>query len=112
MFNWIRKRRLSPQARKRLLLVAARSEEALVETHVTNVLDLLETLGDEIDFDRALEIYSEMMSLEESRATTVANRVLARLEAPTQPVVARSRRAAQPETGKRYKNVFRDESRR
>src|SRR5690606_8984873 len=53
MFNWIRRRRLSADARRKLLLVSARAEEAVVETHVVNILDLLDTLGDEVDFDHA-----------------------------------------------------------
>ena len=104
MFNWLRRRRLSPDARKRLLLVAARAEEAIVETHVLNLLDLLESLEDEIDLDRAIEIYSEMMGLEEARASTVTNRLLARLEGPA------------PRTGRgsstRFRDVFREEARR
>ena len=44
MFNWLRRRRLSDGARKRLLLVAARAEEAIVETHVANIIDLLVNL--------------------------------------------------------------------
>lgn len=95
MFNWLRKRRLSAEARKKLLLVAARAEEALVETHVSNLADLLDSLGEEVDLDRGVEIYTEMMSLDESEATTVTNRLLARLEGP------RGGR-------KRFKNVFRN----
>jgi hypothetical protein len=83
MFNWIRRRRLSPEARQRLLLVAARSEEAIVETHVSNLLDMLDTLDGEIELDRVVELYAEMMSLEENRAETVTNRLLSRLEKPT-----------------------------
>lgn len=101
MFNWIRRRRLSGDTRKRLLLVAARAEEAIVETHVNNLLDLLETLDDEIELDRAIEIYAEMVSLEESRAVTVTNRLLARLENPQ--TTHRPRR---------YENVFRDPRKR
>ena len=101
MFNWIRRRRLSGDTRKRLLLVAARAEEAIVETHVNNLLDLLETLDDEIDLDRAIEIYAEMVSLEESRMATVANRLLAHLENP---------QAAQ--RPRRYENIFRDNRKR
>jgi hypothetical protein len=90
------RRRLSAESRKRLLLVAARAEEALVETHVANLLDLIETLEGEVDLDRAIEIYAEMVSLEESRATTVTNRLLARLENPRD-------RAGRPRT---FRNVF------
>ncbi|MDQ3557085.1 MAG: hypothetical protein M3409_09985 [Gemmatimonadota bacterium] len=82
MFNWLRRRRLSSTAKRTLLLVAARSEEAIVETHVANVLGLRGALQDEVDAERALELYTEMMSLDEVTAASVANRVLARLEAP------------------------------
>jgi hypothetical protein len=102
MFDWLRRRRrLSPDARKRLLLVAARSEESIVEAHVVNLLDLLDALDGEADLERALEIYTEMVSLEESRAPVVANRLLARLEQPD--------RSPRPRLS-RYQNVFRDES--
>jgi hypothetical protein len=111
MFNWLRRRRLSPQARKQLLLITARAEEEIIETHVSNVLDLLETLGEEVDFDHGLEIYSEMMSLDESRASTVANRLLARLESPGGKD-GRPKRASRAARGPRYRNVFRDEGRR
>jgi hypothetical protein len=98
MFNWLRRRRLSPEARKRLLLVAARAEEAIVETHVSNLLDLIDTLDDEVDLARAIEIYTEMMALEENRATVVTNRLLVRLDG------GRVARGAQ-----RFRNVFRGE---
>jgi hypothetical protein len=101
MFNWLRRKRLSPDARKRLLLVAARAEEALVETHVSNLLDLMDTLGEEADFDRAIEIYTGMIALEESRASAVTNRLLARLDAG-------GARAGRP---RRYRNVFREDAR-
>lgn len=97
MFNWLRRRRLSAGARKRMLLVAARAEEAIVETHVSNLVDLLDTLGDEIDFDRGIELYTEMMTLDETLAATVTNRLLARLEDPREG----------PAPG-RFRNVFRD----
>jgi hypothetical protein len=96
MFNWIRRRRLSPEARQRLLLVAARAEEAIVETHVSNLLDMLDTLDGEIELDRAMDLYSEMMSLDEIRAETVTNRLLSRLEKP-------GGRGVRP---KRSRNVF------
>lgn len=101
MFNWIRRRRLSGDTRKRLLLVAARAEEAIVETHVGNLLDLLDTLGDEIELDRVIDIYAEMVSLEEARMSTVTNRLLARLENP-----------AATGGSRRYENVFRDAGKR
>jgi hypothetical protein len=96
MFDWLRRRRLSAEAKRKLLIVAARSEEALVETHVSNVMDLLDMLGDEIDVDRALEIYADMLPMDEHVATTVTNRVIAR---------------SGPGGGRRYSNVFRDRGR-
>ena len=67
----------------------ARAEEALLETHVANVVDLLETLGDEVDADRGLELYVEMMSLDETDAAAVLASRLA------EDVVPQRRRALQ-----------------
>jgi len=100
MFNWLRRRRLTPDTRKRLLLVAARAEEAIVETHVANLLDLLAVVDDEVELDHAVQIYTEMVSLDETRANTVTNRLLSRLE---NPLPAASRRRIH------YRNIFRDE---
>lgn len=98
MFNWFRKRRLSAEARRKLLIVAARSEEAILETHVANVLELLRLLKGEVDLDRGIDIYVEMMSLPEELEQTLTNRILARVEAP----------AGRPtKRGRRFENVFR-----
>jgi pentatricopeptide repeat protein len=83
MLNWLRRRRLSAESRRRLLIHAARSEEAIIETHVENATALLDALGDEVDLDHALELYDEMMSLHPSLAATVKTRVLARLDPPS-----------------------------
>lgn len=99
MFDWLRRRRLSNEARRKLLIAAARAEEAIVETHVANVLDLVGALRDEVDLDRALELYMEMLPMDEHMAVTVTNRVLARHEAP----------AARRGGGGRYGGVFRDD---
>ena len=100
MLDWLRRRRLSAEAKRKLLIVAARSEEAVIETHVSNVLDMLEMLGDEVDIDRGLELYGEMLPMDEHVAATVANRVIARHDAP----------GGRGRTG-RYSNVFRDPGR-
>lgn len=96
MFDWLKKRRLSADARKKLMIVTARAEEALVETHVANILDLLEALGDEVDIERAVELYLDRIPLEESLATAVTTRLLARIEGP------RSARHSE-----RYRHAFR-----
>jgi hypothetical protein len=99
MFDWLRRRRLSNEAKRKLLIAAARAEEAIVETHVANVLDLMQLLGGEVDVDRGLELYHEMLPMEEHISTTVTNRVLARDESAAVPAAA---------SGRRFENVFRD----
>jgi hypothetical protein len=102
MFDWLRRRRLSNEARRKLLIAAARAEEAIVETHVANVLDLAYALRDEVDLDRALELYMEMLPMDEHMAVSVTNRALARHEAPG---------PRRDPGGGRYGGVFRDERR-
>ena len=102
MFEWLRRRRLSNEAKRKLLIAAARAEEAIVETHVANILELLDILRDEVvDVDRALELYMEMLPMDEHIATTVTNRVLARHDAP----------GVRPAASGRYGGVFRDSGR-
>lgn len=81
-----------------MLLLSARAEDAIVETHANNLLDLLHTLGEEVDLDRGIELYAEMVSLDESIAGAVTNRVLTRLEG----LAERGGREA-----RRYKHIFR-----
>jgi hypothetical protein len=102
MFDWLRRRRLSNEAKRKLLIAAARSEEAIVETHVANVLELLELLESEVDVDRGLELYMQMLPMDEHVAATVTNRVLARHDAPGPAPSSRA-------PGRRYENVFRDD---
>jgi len=101
MFPFKRRRRLSNEARRKLLIAAARAEEALVETHVANVLDLLDLLRAEVDVDRGLELYLEMMPMDEHISATVTNRVLARYDAPAPP----------PDATRRFDGIFRDSGR-
>lgn len=98
MFNWLTRKRLSAEARRKLLLLSARAEEALIETHVSNLLDLLHTLGEEVDLDRGLEIYAEMVSLDDSLGAMVTNRLLTRLENLSEKGGREARR---------YKHIFR-----
>lgn len=104
MFNWLRGRRLSKEARKKLLVMQARAEEAIIETHVENVMELVDLLQGELDAARALEEYQEMMPMDDVIAAAVTNRVLARSHAP-----APSRRGTTG--GGRFDNVFRDADR-
>jgi hypothetical protein len=89
LLGWWRRRRLSESGKRRLWIALARAEEELVETHVRNALDLFDAVGQELPLDRALEIYLESVDLTEPRASIVARRVMARLEAGA----SRARRA-------------------
>ncbi|HEY8468013.1 MAG TPA: hypothetical protein VIL18_00155 [Longimicrobiales bacterium] len=81
MLRWLWRRRQREQAgRKRLLIALARAEEALIETHVANVLEIIDAVGDEIPLDRLLDLYLDALEPSEPRATIIARRVLARLE--------------------------------
>lgn len=102
MFDWLRRRRLSAEAKRKLLIVAARSEEALVETHVANVLELLDALEGEVDVDRAIEMYAELLPMDEHQLAMVTNRVLARHGQP------QSRPPLRTTGPRRYQDVFRE----
>lgn len=104
MLNWLRRRRLSGETRRKLLLAAARAEEAVVETHVAHALELLDTLADEVDPERAIEIYVELLGLGETLGGTVGTRALARID--------RGEATAPPGSGRRFQNVFRDDGSR
>lgn len=95
MLKWLRRKRLSAEGKRRLLLSIARSEEAVVETHVANILQLQRVLREEVDLDRAVDLYVEMMALSESRAANVSNRLYARVEEDDDQPDAR-----------RFENVF------
>jgi hypothetical protein len=91
VFRWLRRRRLSDSGRRRLLIALARAEEALVETHVRNVLRMQEAVGEELPLERALELYLEALDPGEPHSSIVERRVLASVEGP--PAAARGRRA-------------------
>ena len=99
MLNWLRRRRLSTEARRKLMLAAARAEEAVIETHVAQALDLVAALGDELDPETAIGVYLELLELAEPLAGAVTNRSLARLHDRAQGDARRSRG--------RFENVFR-----
>ena len=80
MLDWLKKRRLSDRARKKLMIAMARAEEELIETHVSNILDVADALSDEVEVDRAAELYLDRIELNENLAGAVTNRLLARLD--------------------------------
>jgi hypothetical protein len=80
VFDWLKRRRLSEEGRRRLLVSLAKAEEAVLETHVRNALEVIATVGDELPLDRVLELYLEAVEPGNGRAEIIARRVLARLE--------------------------------
>jgi len=103
VLGWLRRRlRRDDAGRKRLIIALARAEEALIETHVENVLDVFEAVGDEIPLDRLLDIYLDAMEPREPRATIIARRVLARLES-SDDAPGKQRPARRPRRGEKEK---------
>jgi hypothetical protein len=80
VFGWLRRRRLTDDVRRRLVIALARAEDELIETHVQNALDVVTAVGDALPLDRVLEVYLEAMEPGDTRATLIARRVLASLE--------------------------------
>jgi hypothetical protein len=80
MFGWLRRKKISGRAKRRLMIALARAEEDILETHVANALAVMDALDNELSMGHALELYLEAMDLGEVRETIVAKRVLARLE--------------------------------
>lgn len=93
VLRWLKRRRLSDPARRRLLIALARAEEELVDTHVRNALHVYAAVSDELPLDRALEVYLEALDPGEPRSSIVARRVLARLEGGTRRKPRRVREA-------------------
>jgi hypothetical protein len=69
-------RKLSTAADKRLRLAQARAEESIVRAHVDNALMFVDTLAEDLSFDRAIDAYVRVMGLPEPLASTVATRTL------------------------------------
>lgn len=60
-------------------LAQARAEESLIETHVRNALMFIDTLSEDMPFDRAIDTYVRVMAVPEPLASLVATRVLVEL---------------------------------
>ena len=69
-------RKLAPASQRRLRLAQARAEEAIVRTHVENALAFVDTLAEELPFDRAIDSYIRVMGIAEPLASTIVTRVL------------------------------------
>jgi hypothetical protein len=72
-------RGLDEAAERRMRLAQARAEEALVEAHVRNALMFIDTLAEDMSFDRAIDTYVRVLAVPEPLASVVATRVLVEL---------------------------------
>ena len=70
------RRKLEPAAERRLRLAAARAEESIIRSHVDNALMFVDTLAEDMSFDRAIETYIREMAIPEPLASVVATRTL------------------------------------
>jgi hypothetical protein len=83
-------RKLNPAAEKRLRLAQARAEESIVRAHVDNALMFVDTLAEDLPFDRAIETYVRVMGIPEPVASTVVTRTLVVLGEDLVPLHRRS----------------------
>ena len=79
------RRKLEPDAERRLRLAQARAEESIIRTHVDNALMFVDTLAEDLSFDRAIDSYIREMSIPEPLASVVATRTLVVLGADLVP---------------------------
>ena len=84
-------RKMDPSAERRLRLAQARAEESIIRTHVDNALMFVDTLAEDLTFDRAIDSYVRQMSIPEPLASTVATRTLVVLGQDLVPYRRRSR---------------------
>ena len=70
------RRKLEPAAERRLRLAQARAEEAIIRAHVDNALMFVDTLTEDLTFDRAIDSYIREMAIAEPLASTVVTRTL------------------------------------
>jgi hypothetical protein len=84
MFGFLRRlfperifrRKLEPAAERRLRLAQARAEEAIIRAHVDNALMFVDTLAEDMTFDRAIDSYIREMAIPEPLSSVVATRTL------------------------------------
>jgi hypothetical protein len=84
-------RKLSSAAERRMRLAQARGEEAIIRAHVDNALMFVDTLAEEVSFDRAIDTYIRVMGIPEPLASTVATRALVALGQDLVPYRKRAR---------------------
>ena len=84
-------RKLSATAERRMRLAQARAEETIIRAHVDNALMFVDTLAEDLSFDRAIDTYVRVMGVPEPLASTVATRTLVLLGKDLVPYRKRAR---------------------
>src|SRR5687767_5107045 len=89
-------RKLNPNAERRLRLSQARAEETIIRAHVDNALMFVDTLAEDLSFDRAIDTYIRVMGIPEPLASIVATRTLVVLGQDLVPYRRRARAGTEP----------------
>ena len=90
-------RKLHPNAERRLRLAQARADETIIRAHVDNALMFVDTLAEDLSFDRAIDTYIRVMGIPEPLASTVATRTLVVLGQDLVPYRRRAREEGEEE---------------
>ncbi|GAC1695655.1 MAG: hypothetical protein NVS9B3_13750 [Gemmatimonadaceae bacterium] len=96
-------RRLSATAERRLRLAQARAEESVVRAHVDNALMFVDSLAEDVPFDRAIDTYIRVMGIPEPLSSVVATRTLVVLGQDLVPYRRRAREESRPDDDTRPK---------
>ena len=105
-------RKLSATAERRMRLAQARAEETIIRAHVDNALMFVDTLAEDLSFDRAIDTYVRVMGVPEPLASTVATRTLVLLGQDLVPYRKRARDdGADDEDARPKLRLARDEGR-
>ena len=105
MWNWLKRffpenifaRKIDPSAERRLRLAQARAEESIIRAHVDNALMFVDTLAEDMTFDRAIDSYIRQMAIPEPLASTVATRTLVVLGQDLVPYRRRAKEELRPD---------------
>jgi hypothetical protein len=90
------RRRLDESAVRRLKLAQARADERIIDAHVENALMFVDTLAEDLTYDRAIDTYVRVMNVPEPLASVIATRVLVVLGQELVPTKIRRRRLETP----------------
>jgi len=105
-------RKLNPHAERRLRLSQARAEETIIRGHVDNALMFVDTLAEDLSFDRAIDTYIRVMGIPEPLASTVATRALVHLGRDLVPFRRRMQREGEDAAAENKPRLRLDEAAR